>query len=370
MKDIYKDYLFQKHILVLDPQFYTETVDEHTATVLMLAGKFGIVIDSDHYCPSKSMIRDAARNLGEDIPEPFYRGFPETVREFTPDQLYFDQIMHYSQTYGLGWWSMPGHSILESDEQKDSGKSHISDVRSVEFMQRALKPDTPHKVFSIVEEARALDILHENIRLLLSGNRPLNPDQLELVKEAYKDFGGAIRPFKMPCKDTAIRLLYDFRDLSFCRYLKLSDTIKLLNYIQYNQYQSENLKKLNLRNQDRKLITNVIDRFFQNEPEESTNFSVLQECHEKKKIWCGLLHHIHYQPKNPASANFVVRIRGKGNLSAYSIFEHFMGEGFPVQAACYLYEKKGTSALVRNLNYILSRCKTEKEIEEVLACLK
>ena len=59
----------------------------------------------------------------------------------------------------------------------------------------------------------------------------------------------------------------------------------------------------------------VIDAFFEQE-----NPNVL-DCYEKRKLWAGLLHHIHYVPKNSAAADFVQAMRGKGeNKSVYAAF--------------------------------------------------
>ncbi len=57
------------------------------------------------------------------------------------------------------------------------------------------------------------------------------------------------------------------------------------------------------------------------------------------------------------------------NLSAYSAFEAEMGRGDPVRAAAVLLKRKGSGALARNLNYVLSRCDAPEEAEEVLGML-
>lgn len=358
MKDIFKEFLFQKHILVApgDGSFTTkDSRGDAFCTVTALAKKFSIRIKSRADIACKEMIADAAKFLGEYVPDPFYSGFPDSVRRLTSEQLLFDQLYHYSLTYGMGWFDVAGHSVIEEVYER------------IGFNEYAEPKD-----FDILPETEAEEKVKELIRLLLSGNRPLNADQLETMKAAYAEFGKDILPEWMPCKDTAIRLLYDFKDLDFCRFLKLSDTIKLLQYIQFTQYHSENLKKLNLKNQDRKFLTKVIDWFERADMKEDAHYCDYLEAFAKRKIWCGLFHHIHYRNKLSYGlmGRFISDVRSNKNLSHYHHFEKYMREGNHKAAANYLKTWKGESALIRNLNYILSRCGSEHEIEEVLKCLE
>ena len=106
------------------------------------------------------MIRIAANQLGEDVPEPFYRGFPQSVRQLTSDQLLFDQMIHYITTYGLGNFSEAGHSLFEE-----------------QFERTAFKEDADIKEFTIVTKEEAEAILSESVNNLLAGTRPLSDEQ-------------------------------------------------------------------------------------------------------------------------------------------------------------------------------------------------
>ncbi len=128
-----------------------------------------------------------------------------------------------------------------------------------------------------------------------------------------------------------------------------------------NAKQNKTVRMLNLRNRDRKLIEAVIDSFFE---QENPN---VRDCYEKRQLWAGLLHHIHYVPKNEAAAEFVQAMRGKGeNKSVYSAFEAAMAEGDIKKAVDALVRGKGSGAVGRNLNYLLSRCKDESDIQAVI----
>ena len=127
---------------------------------------------------------------------------------------------------------------------------------------------------------------------------------------------------------------------------------------------NKDARTLNLRNSDRKLIASVIDFFFE---QDHPN---VRDCYEKRQLWAGLLHHIHYQPKNEAAVAFVQAMRGKGeNKSVYSAFEAAMAEGNVKKAVDVLAEGKGSGAVGRNLNYLLSRAKDVSDVDAVVSHL-
>ena len=155
-------------------------------------------------------------------------------------------------------------------------------------------------------------------------------------------------------KNTCVRLLIDTKNLSLADSLNLSDVMKIVDELNYRYYHNDNPKKLNLKNQDRKFLTALLDRMFQGDRCD------ICTCYEKKKLWNGFLHHIHYQPKNAEAEIFVRAMREKGNESVYSEFEQLMKENRHREATELLQEKKGTSALLRNIDYIFSRINREE----------
>lgn len=121
-------------------------------------------------------------------------------------------------------------------------------------------------------------------------------------------------------KNTLARLLMDTRQLSLADRLNLSDIMKVVDEMNYRRYRNDNLKKLNFRNQDRKFFTALLDRMFR------SGRCDIRTCYEKKQLWNGFLHQIHYQPKNEAARIFVDGMRTKGNESVYSEFEKLSGK--------------------------------------------
>ena len=109
MKDIFINYLFSKGFFVGEEGNSTNAIE----TLISLAKIFDIQIVSGHEMASKEMIRVAEVNLGKEVSNAFYKGFPESVRRLTPDQRLLDQLFHYVRTYGLGDFSAPGQSVFE-----------------------------------------------------------------------------------------------------------------------------------------------------------------------------------------------------------------------------------------------------------------
>lgn len=337
MKKIFKDYLFNKHIFVYED----ETHENALETLCALANLFGIRILSGYEFAEKAMIEQASRSIGINVPKPFYEGFPESVKQLTSDQLLFDQLLHYYKTYGMGYFDQAGHSVLENTIERI-----------------CFKEKTQPKDFDIASVREAEVLLKETVTGLLSSTRPLSFAQFEVVVEYTREYG--YRPEKIASKNTCIKLLCNTRDIYYSTFLTINDVIKLLDEISFSIYRNENIKKLNLKNTDRKLIAAVIDEITGRE-----RFDI-SGCYEKKKVWCGLLHHIHYKAKNENGQLLLEAMRGDKNCSAYSAFEKKLAAGDAVGAAATLKELKGSAGMMRHLDHIVSRCASADEVRSVM----
>ena len=332
MERIFQKYLFEKHILVCN----TDQEESHIfETLFALANLFGISVTSGKELVQEHMISLASDMLGVKVPEPFYKGFPQSVRELSQDQLLFDQLVHYTVTYGYGHFAEAGHSLFEET-----------------FHKMAFQEKCEIKEFEIITETEAIKRLGEYAENLLASTRPLNDSQFALVRDYIKTYRYPVK--QCASKHTAVRLLISLRSLRFARFLMLSDVIKVVEELY--TYGSGDLRKLNLRNQDRKLITELMNELF------AYSHCDLINCYEKKALWCGLLHHIHYQPKCEQAREFVEAMRSKGNKSVYSAFEMAMSEGDIRRAVEVLKKGKGAGALLRNLNYIVSRIEKPEDL--------
>ena len=365
MDTILKNYLFTKHILVADNRAETGHPFE---TLVALARLFGIRVTKGQELLSDDMIPFAASQLGKNVPAPFYKGFPASVRELTPDQLLFDQLFHYVQTYGFGSWAVPGHSVFERD-----------------FTRLAFAEKTEPNDFAAVDETEAAALIRESAEALLSATRPLSESQFAFVTAAIR--GGFLNKDEIRCasKDTATRLLLEFRDLAFAKDLALPDVLRTaaeMNYraflhresinrsrwnwqpqkLEQKKYYDGDPRKLNLKNQDRKLLAQMLDHFLDREISPAS----LSFCYEKKALWAGLLHHIHYRPKNERAVIFLRQMRGRDNDSFSSGFEAALANGDLPGAASAL---GSPASVLRHLQYLLSRCKTQEEADAVLESL-
>lgn len=333
MKEIYKDYLFEKHILVSDGETEEKYVFE---TLFAMAHFFGVKITKGRELVHCGMVKELSKRFGENVPKPFYRGFPQSVRNLSTEELLFDQLAHYFNTYGLGNFEEPAQSMFEKD-----------------FERAAFQEETEVQEFVIQTEEEAEETVRVIVKDLLSGSRPLSERQYTLVLTFIRDHLENIPD--IVSKNTCVRLLIDTKNLSLADSLNLSDVIKIVDELNYRSYHNDNPKKLNLKNQDRKFLTALLDRMFRGDRCD------ICTCYEKKQLWNGFLHHIHYQPKNEEAEIFVHAMRTKGNESVYSEFEKLMQENRCQQAAELLRVKKGTSALLRNMDYIISRMEQEEE---------
>lgn len=343
MKEFYRNYLFNKNMLVHD----IEEKEENRVQVLYaLAKKFSIKIVKGKELAQRAHIQQAASCLGEYVPEAFYRGFPQSVellvkksKQAGVNLLLLDQLLHYEKTYGLGDFSQQGYSLFEET-----------------FERLAFTEKCKTKDFEIVTEQEAVEKLRSYVDDILQGTRPLDYTKYSLVSRFLQDYKYEVRYCQ--CKDTAIRLLVDRRDLRFAKFIALADVPALVDALNYSQYRSKEIKKLNLKNKDRKFIKKVID--------EKLVDGNVRDCFEKRAVWNGLLHHIHYRAKTERAQAFLKGMREGENRSVSSTVERAILDGDVKLAADVLLAKKGAGGYLRRLNYLFSRCQTEEDVDYVV----
>ena len=221
MRNIYNEYLFNKHILVSDGNAQTE--ENQFETVFALARLFNIRITEGEKLAHRYMIHYVADRLGVNVPAPFYMGFPKTVRNLTKEQLLFDQLVHYTVTYGFGNFSEAGHSLFEEN-----------------FERIAFKEDVDIKDFIILDEESAVERIGEFINDLLASSRPLSDEQYELVKTFVTEY--KFVPEDIASKNTAVKLLIDLRNPVFANYISMSDVIRLVDELNYKNYENVNIR--------------------------------------------------------------------------------------------------------------------------------
>ena len=351
LKDFYRDYLFSKNILVSDAGSVKN--EDVFYTLFAIASKYNIRIKKGSELANMDVLKYLEKQIPGQVTPAFYRGFPESVRQLTREQLLLDQLLHYFDTYG----SHNEGEVFEGDA--------AASLFEENFERVAFKESTTVKNFEIVDEKQAIQLIKKYADDVLQSTRPLSEGGYELVSETVLDFGhGWISG--VASRNTAFRLLLDMQDFHWAKYFQLSDVLKLVEQILHDSYSNSTLKKLNLKNSDRKFITKVLD-YKLCKPVVHKQQAL---CFERRADWKGLLHHIHYKPRNADAAQFVSDLRNSKNISAMSDFEKLMSKGEVVSAAAVLGNCKGSGAILRSLNYILSRCTDDKDVARVIELIK
>ncbi len=364
MLPIFEDYLFAQGYFVAEEPAAGEDQAEVVAAALTSLWHYARIRIT--HCPELAdahMLKVAQRNLGLDVPEAFYRGFPNSVRDLGPDLRLADQLLHYFRTYYLGDFSRAGHSVFEQ-----------------RYERLAFAEDVKPKEFAIITLPEADELLKNTMQGFLSSTRPLNASNQQLL-EAYVTSNPEFPVERCACKDTAIRIILNTGNLDFTRFIGIPDVIRLVEWLHELRYQDQKLvysefhqglsilvyepvsqmKKLNLHNRDRKLIIAVIDQLFERGRVDTDT------CLEKKRVWNGLLHHLHYRPKCARAQEFCEVIRRKDRRSAYSAFERCLAAGDVRGATDMLLKAKGPGAVLRHLDHLLSRIDDKQQSAQVQA---
>ena len=122
MKEIYKDYLFEKHILVSEGMAEEKHVFE---TLFAMAHFFGVKITKGRELVRCEMVKELSKRFGENVPEPFYRGFPQSVRDLSAEELLFDQLIHYFNTCAGCLMQRQRKRFLREDRARTQSRGRI-----------------------------------------------------------------------------------------------------------------------------------------------------------------------------------------------------------------------------------------------------
>lgn len=277
MKQVYKELLFEKKILVSEGEQNSDTAFE---ALFSFAALFNIRIVEGEKLADLDMIRFVADQLGVNVPDSFYRGWPASVKTLSSDEMLFDQLYHYTKTYGLNLFEETGHALMES------------------FLDKcAFRDNAKIKEYTILPEREARAKIGDSYGDLLMNTGTLSDKQYNLLLEYLKDYNCEIT--SCGSKSTAVRLLADSRNLKLTQFLSMQDVVKLVEEINYRNYGNDDIKKLNFRTQDKKFVCDVIDKMI-----ESSRCDIESYC-ERKSVWTSLLAQLRYQSNDDMFARFV-----------------------------------------------------------------
>ena len=213
MKKIFLEYLFHHNCLVSPAVTPGENIPELR---FALARLFSIRITSGAELLRLEMIPMISNFLGTGVPAPFYRGFPDSIRELSVPELVIDQYLHYYRTYGLGDFSAAGHSVFEKEVER-----------------KCFREKTEVRDFSVLTETEAAAKLTEYAEGLLAGTRPLSDDQYGFLLDFLLEYH--YHPKNCASKSTAFRLLADTGDLYYTGFLMLSDVTKMAEELNFRR---------------------------------------------------------------------------------------------------------------------------------------
>lgn len=350
---VYTDALYAKNILVKEGTDKCEDKDI-ALIVALLADRYSISIKKGEELLDAQIFGFLESKFGwKNVPESFYVGFPQSVKMLDKESLLVDQIVHYVTTYGLGNFDEAGHSLLEAEVARTT----LGENEGFE------------KRFSIFTEEEALDEIKSMVENYISSTRPLSDGNYTLVHYAYMDDSLKGIDFSKASRNTAIRLLIDTRNVQFAKIIPIYEFPKFVDELWYRDRKNaghKDIKNLNLCNQDRKFVASVLTMMLKNVNPRGMADALIS-CFEKRKSWVGILHHIHYVPVGERAETFVKLLRDKntGNISVSSRVERYIDKGSILEAATILKNNKGSNAVIRNLNYLLSRC-SDEEVEPIL----
>jgi len=85
MKDLYRDYLFSKNILVCVDANNTKHDDVSAfSSLFAIAKKYNIKINAGKRLADQEILRYLEKQIPGKVTEAFYRGFPESVKRLSP----------------------------------------------------------------------------------------------------------------------------------------------------------------------------------------------------------------------------------------------------------------------------------------------
>lgn len=331
-----------------------ETKDDQAKIAVSLARDLGVVIRKGVEYLNSEVYQFIYTYLKKSIPQAFYKGFPQSVYSLTPTELLLDQLIHYYRTYGMGDFDKAGHSVFEEK------------VRKYALNHK----DIQEHVFYVITENEAKSILAEIIEGYLASTRPLSTSAFSLVAEYFSESSKEVCTITNPeiaSKNTVIKLILSSRNPILAKALSVTDYPKLVAELNYSNYGSKNVKKLNLNNKDRVFLTKILNILLNKDYTESVWLEII----EKRKVWKGILHHIHFKIDgsryNHKALQSAVYDDNRVSMLSYI---HKAIETHDIPLAVHFMESKGPNYIIRNMNYLISRSRTPEDIKSILNSLK
>lgn len=161
MESPFREFLINHQTLVSNGAPKDE--QEPKYVMIALAKKFGVLVTEGVENLRLEHIQHVADARGVNVPEPFYKGFPESVLKLTTEQKLIDQILHY-----CGFKDSVFESLVCDFKRKEFSENY-------EFIN-----------FKCVTADEAVELLAENVQDMLLSSRRLSDDKFKVCAEFYK----------------------------------------------------------------------------------------------------------------------------------------------------------------------------------------
>lgn len=341
MREIFRQKLIEKNLLVGEETGNSDYIEAN----YLLYNKCNVIVEDGYKNVTLDNVKEIEKALGVNTAEPFYRNFPNSVKEMSDLELFADQVLHY---IGLA-----DKSVFE----QEMGEKVAVDVK---------KCIATKKVFNCITEKQAVKELDNIVQAMLSASRPLSNDDFDFIADAINEYDFEVANVKSKTNLVKILNYVEKNNLTYVynnlvKTLKMSDMYKVVECILLERCYRADMKRLKLANQEVKLIRKLMNVISDN-----GNIDILN-CLEKRQFFIGLTSYIHVGKKYDSKKliKFAEEIRDKSNRSVYSTFKKFLSEN-PIKAVKYLAKYKGVTVILRNLKFIIDNCKTLKEAEDVV----
>lgn len=290
---------------------------------LKLINEFGVIIDKPEFLTEK-VVKDISNFFGKDIPKGFYSN-PQDTKYFSCQELYIEQCISYIQIE------------LNSANCLDDNIFKRNEVFKKVLPKYKEGDEIKIRKFKIVNKQEADKILLNLASGLCLYTRPWAVEELAEFKWLY--LNGFYSDDLILCKDNAIGLFLEYKDIKFASMLDKKDIVKM------SLYKFGEKQILNFSDEDKTIFKLAIN--------------VCKDCPlslRQAKYYNRILKNIgsDLKPEN-------------NNKSIYKKAINLIKSGQIVQAA-KVFASSG-SLLERNLVFLLSRASI-KEAEEIIDLIK
>lgn len=314
--------LFEKHYVESDCNIVDERYPYYA---LKLLSTFGVKITNPERL-TEDIVKVFSRIMGHNVPKSFYAN-PQDTKYLSCDELLIEQLVSYIKIEFI--------TGVESENREDFDRVEVFKKAFPKYVEG---DELKLRSFTIIDGEQAVDIITTEIMpAYCSYTRPWGVDEADIFLEFF-NCGYYDTDCKIMCKDNLIHVFTLTNSPSLATQLDKKDVVKLSIDL-FGEKSTFNARA--------------------NREAFNLLYVALSNCYpcplSKKQAKYFNTIYKKIMGKNPHETNA---------RSPYKAAKHFIDLNKPVEAA-KVFAKNG-SLLQRNLVWVLSRAKSEKEFNEIL----